>query len=96
MAERTEAPGMVGLGFIPRVGQGAGVPVCPVTLGQDWCESFPTFFLFFSLYATVMYFHIFCFLYLEQTAAVLYGAVLKKSCVNWERETFALCLHSVV
>lgn len=47
MAERTEAPGMVGLGFIPRVGQEAGVPVCPVTLGQDWCESFPTFFLFF-------------------------------------------------
>ena len=47
MAERTEAPGMVGLGFIPRVGQGAGVPMCPVTLGQDWCEFFPTFFLFY-------------------------------------------------
>lgn len=95
MAERTEAPGMVGLGFIPRVGQGASVPVCPVTLGQDWWESFPVF-PFFSLCATVMRFHTFCFLYLEQTAAVLYDTVFKKSCVNWERETFALCLHSVV
>lgn len=76
--------------FSPRLGK-KRVSLCALgTLGQDWWGSSPTFFLFFPLYATVMCFHTFCFLYLEQTAAVLWHSVKEKLCMNWEGETFTL------
>lgn len=90
MAARTEVLEMVGLGFLPKVGKEAGVAVCHGDTGARLVGILSHIFPFFPLYATVMCFHTFCFLYLEQTAAVLWHSVKEKLCMNWEGETFTL------
>lgn len=84
---------VAGLGFLPRVGKEAGVPVCPGDTGAGLLGILSHIFPFFppSMQQSCAFipFAFYC-------SNSLWHSAKEELYMNWERETFTLCLLSVV